>query len=506
MNKQLLIVCFCLSLASAAFAAWSPEIELFVGLPGGDRASGPCAVSVDSLQNVHLVFAMRWRKPTDPGSWPPRCGMFYTKFNDHGQILVPPFMIGDSLDTDAEDVRILCFGTDSLWIVWERYHDLSIDTLTGTTYSRARVVLGLDGSVLHALDDWPETPFGVEGDKAGITVSPDRKVIAIYTDRQNRLRCVVQNPDGSRIMNHTIIADMPLIISYPFDANVDATDSLQLSFDLWYAPLPSCAAYSKRISILQDYSGPLDDASPISIREPGQIWGVSELLPHQDDSLIVCRLQGPGDSIRVITSWLEVLRRTDYSRVAERLIEDMHGTRIAAFEPDGSITTFDYHFGQESLYFQRYSYPSLTLVTDSLFFQTGPQQGINAHVYTVSSLGVRHVIYGYSTTGQNSRLVYRFWPGDQGVNDRGPQSNPLLDFTVWPNPTTQGISIEGPLSSVKQIVVYNVLGRQVLSFQPGVGESQRVMTPDISLLPSGPYFVHLITSRGNTVRRIVMQR
>jgi len=67
-------------------------------------------------------------------------------------------------------------------------------------------------------------------------------------------------------------------------------------------------------------------------------------------------------------------------------------------------------------------------------------------------------------------------------------------ITVYPNPATNYIAVNGNQEEIKQVVIYNLIGRQVKSF---------IASPDekyiVSELPKGMYLIQLLDKNNKVV-------
>jgi len=79
------------------------------------------------------------------------------------------------------------------------------------------------------------------------------------------------------------------------------------------------------------------------------------------------------------------------------------------------------------------------------------------------------------------------------VND-----NLLLDFSVYPNPTTGILTIQSK-TSIVQIEIYNQLGQLVLS-------NNEENTIDISNVGQGLYFIKILDENGNIGTQKVVKK
>jgi len=489
-------ICACF-FCGEAWADWSPEIILWENQPNALSSVGPSCVAVDSFGNAHIVYSYDWYSNQIHG---PAEALMYTKFDDHGNVLVPPIFLNDSLDFPTSNPRIFFFGTDSLWVVWGRSN-----WSPGGTNLQSKRCLDLDGHVLGPLTDWPDRPFGMISYYARVTVSPDRKAICAYTDTTLRtaIRVVVQNPDGSRPLNHTVVWNdhWEARLQYMF---VDQTDSLQLGWNQIFLPLMSLVGLTKRIAVNVPFdTTQISDSALLTPRIPYQSWTVDQFLRSRDDSLLAYTTGGPGDSLFLSAYYLNVARRGDYSAVAQTRL-DGNGGQVADFEPDGTISGWEYGPPlTREIWFRRFSYPALALIEDSLFMNFG-DDGFVIQTYAVSAGGVRHVVYSRAYHS-DTRIVYRYWRSDLGSN-KPKVISPRPVFALWPNPVTESLTLEGPLSTVKSIVIYNILGQQVMTLALQSQAGQRLVFPQVSALPSGSYFLHLETLRGSSAQKIVINR
>jgi len=73
-------------------------------------------------------------------------------------------------------------------------------------------------------------------------------------------------------------------------------------------------------------------------------------------------------------------------------------------------------------------------------------------------------------------------------------------ITIFPNPTTTQITIQHPTTSTPtQIHLLDLNGRHLLTTQSATGDTQL----DLSTLPEGIYFVHLVNENYNAVRKVL---
>jgi hypothetical protein len=497
MKQLFLYLSFLLLCLQNVRADWSPEIVLYRN-PASVVGESNCAnIVVDSTENAHILY--EYRLPTMPEHLTEIFkALVYMKFDDHGNVLVQPISLHDSLDVGAADPRIRLFGMDSLWISWIRFPMLS-DSITHDPACQAQRTMDLNGNFLGALRIWPETPYG-NVMSAPIAILPDRSIAYAYTCRNHRtIRCVVQNPDGARPLNHDLIW-FGSNSAYVEDVLPIGTDSLQIAWTQWWGGQSSTC--TKRICVTHSFDSQLvGDSSLLSPANPGEQWDACEFIRHDDDSLLTYRICGPGDSQYWARSYLNTVRRSDYSLVAQSFVGGCDYGQYTAFEPGGTISAWSSLANEQLIRIRRFSWPELAIVQDSVFGPWGP----NILSYVISPAGTRHVIYRVDIGSRDIRVVYRYWRADLPVDNPSP-AIPSSDFMLYPTPTNGGLFVQGPIESVKALSVFNVLGQQVMSLPIPSGSNGMFSLPQIDALSTGAYYLKLQTRNGETVRKFVVAR
>ena len=110
------------------------------------------------------------------------------------------------------------------------------------------------------------------------------------------------------------------------------------------------------------------------------------------------------------------------------------------------------------------------------------------HDEEYSASGDYSLFCGYNRFGCDSTEVLHL------VVLLGIDNNEAINLTIYPNPTMGPVNIEG--AEIRKITVMDQVGRAVMTFD---GTNQI----DIHELPAGTYTLHIETTLGNTVRRIV---
>jgi hypothetical protein len=89
-----------------------------------------------------------------------------------------------------------------------------------------------------------------------------------------------------------------------------------------------------------------------------------------------------------------------------------------------------------------------------------------------------------------------------GVNDR--QDDEAI--TLYPNPTSGKFYLDGlDNSSPVEIRAYNVIGEQVLCTRSN-SKGEIGTTLELTNQPAGVYFIHIITPRGTSIKKIILDK
>tara|TARA_R110000850_G_scaffold73760_1_gene161906 strand:- start:36192 stop:36857 length:666 start_codon:yes stop_codon:yes gene_type:complete len=81
--------------------------------------------------------------------------------------------------------------------------------------------------------------------------------------------------------------------------------------------------------------------------------------------------------------------------------------------------------------------------------------------------------------------------------------HPEEEISIYPNPTAKEFFIESPFASLQNIVLYDLQGKQVKTF-----EQEEIETPrfDVSELPGGVYFIAMEVEGRRLVKKIVVKK
>ncbi len=129
-------------------------------------------------------------------------------------------------------------------------------------------------------------------------------------------------------------------------------------------------------------------------------------------------------------------------------------------------------------------------------------------IITTSAMGA-WAVFAADLNGDNDIDVLSASPNDdkiawyENLGDLNVNENTLLNFLVYPTPTTDILTIQAK-TRVIQIEIYNQLGQLVLSIPKTMGTNNN--TIDISVLGQGIYFCKIKDENGNTgTRKIVKE-
>jgi len=75
------------------------------------------------------------------------------------------------------------------------------------------------------------------------------------------------------------------------------------------------------------------------------------------------------------------------------------------------------------------------------------------------------------------------------------QNSNLPELAVFPNPVTDNISVQDHADAVSEIIVFNLLGKKIKSFEAAKGDNYYVGD-----LPKGVYLVQLIGRNKQTLK------
>jgi hypothetical protein len=493
MNKQLLMVCFCLSLASAAFADWSPEIELWHNPPNIGLGWAHTAIGIDSAGGVHIAYMVDYRPPWDTLTY--HEGMVYTKFDDHGHQVVPPIFISDSAVFGAREPQIILFGMDSLWVMWRGGR---MGNPWRTYYVSA---FSTDECSLGPVRSWREFQDGMD-DSYVLASDPLRRVVFARATETHEIRVTVITPDGQLLMDDARVWSRPDEFPDCLTGFLDTSDSLQLTWrERTYV---NGALFAKRISIGSAYdSSHVTDYTALTPVSVGSYYALPVLYPA-GDTLMLFLGAFPGEPNCGYR--LTVVRRHDYSELSH--IQLGYCSTIVRMESDSVISMVQGVSdpgGRQNVDFRRYHLPNLELLQDTcLVRETPPEDETELRAYEIARSGVRHLVYIRAYPGATGRLCYRYWRADLAIGGHT-ASTPASEFTIYPNPTNGSAMLSGPLGSVKTIVLYNVLGQQVRTLSsPSLRGNSSTLPIEFDGLPSGSYYLN-ITLHDGTIDRHAVQ-
>jgi subtilisin family serine protease len=83
--------------------------------------------------------------------------------------------------------------------------------------------------------------------------------------------------------------------------------------------------------------------------------------------------------------------------------------------------------------------------------------------------------------------------------------NSKYELSIYPNPTSGELIIDNGQLKIENVAIYDMMGQSVCSFTRPLVHSSTT-TIDISNLPSGVYFVKVVTDKGDTVIRKVVKQ
>jgi len=111
--------------------------------------------------------------------------------------------------------------------------------------------------------------------------------------------------------------------------------------------------------------------------------------------------------------------------------------------------------------------------------------------------GTYTITYTVSDEGGNEAVAER----SIKVVSTGIEENPIYDFVdIFPNPTKGQLHIETTNLKVKEITVYNAIGKTIISLNEG--EVKQNSKLDLSGQADGIYMVNVVTDLGTITRKV----
>jgi hypothetical protein len=475
--------------AAPARAEWSPQIVIY-NFPTNVEGPTEAAMGVDSFGGVHIVHPFHYRIPDSNYVW---TGLLYQKYNEHGQRMVGPTFLTDTLDEEIFHPQIGFFGTDSLMIMWYWDRDTYEDRCDIRSMS-----LSLSGNVLGPHHTWVRQVSSVD---FTFNCRHGGKMALAYKLSWAEMHVTAVEP-GSMPLNQILVWNQ----TPTWDAVrgfIDHTDSLQL---IWRQ---RCVTYDglyvKRISVTAPFdSTQITEHLSLTPEVDGQ-WPGDPLLSPIGDSLLLFQEAHPGGTWGMYS--LHVLRRDTYEVVSTS--GEISPLRIYGAVEGDSIVSYCYDSSNYDLHYARRHLPDLMLIQDTVLIAAS---GSTAHAgvvgFAVSATGVHYVLYiqGTNVAGQGTLSFRMDGPYLESRNRPLPAAM-KLDYKVFPNPTNGSFTLEGPLQRVISLTICNILGQTVAVYpqiaeHPGEGQ----INLPVDALPTGTYFIKLNTHDGVIVRRLLLVR
>jgi heat shock protein HslJ len=79
------------------------------------------------------------------------------------------------------------------------------------------------------------------------------------------------------------------------------------------------------------------------------------------------------------------------------------------------------------------------------------------------------------------------------------EDNQILDFKIYPNPTSNLLFITSEIASIEKIVIYNPSGQLVLEAYDDLSSL------DVSVLNNGLYFLQITSEEGSAIQKFIKQ-
>ena len=105
------------------------------------------------------------------------------------------------------------------------------------------------------------------------------------------------------------------------------------------------------------------------------------------------------------------------------------------------------------------------------------------------------ILYFSGRTNSVNIGLFSLNNNDLGLNEY----TKILESTVYPNPTTEIVTIESPKESINKINVINSIGQEILTLSPNTNKEV------ISLKTKGFYFIQIKTDKGAKTVKLIVQ-
>lgn len=100
----------------------------------------------------------------------------------------------------------------------------------------------------------------------------------------------------------------------------------------------------------------------------------------------------------------------------------------------------------------------------------------------------------FAASQNNNKVVWY-----ENLTVLGVTDNSLVDIKVYPNPSSDKIFIDSTNKFIDQVVIYDILGKQLFS------KHENVKEVDISHLQNGMYFLRIATDNGELIKKIIKE-
>jgi hypothetical protein len=464
MNKQLLMICLCLSLASAALGQTWRSYRL-THFPGNGQVRG-CSSVMDSVGNIHTYFTCYLPDQLS------RQRQYYLRCNTSGRILTDTVAVNSGA-ANSNPWYPMClsdgqttYDVFSDWVpqnqtqrgIFITAHDTSGDE------SLSPAFLGYGGGTGGAAWDYRSALNSATGTIHMVNIS----------GRYKRFRT-----NGDTLIWRGMIDGVVNPIDPEIHIAPDGTAWAAMRSDIF-------PEGGTEIVIVHFAS----DTSQIVYRPFGRDvhhWYVDDfgIDSHYDFHLSVsCDTAGLAyarlDSNLQVSEWRTLNRTFDGNATMK---SDTAGNCLFVWNDyTGLWWTFRSACGV-------WTYSPTVIEPD-----------VRAYSFSIVAMDSNRIAFTAECalqSEQSTQLALYTYGYPDAVSPGRPTASPVL-FSVYPNPTNGSAMLRGPLGSVKTIVMYNVLGQQVRTLaSPTLYGNASTLPMEFDGLPSGAYFLDITTRTGS---------
>ncbi len=142
---------------------------------------------------------------------------------------------------------------------------------------------------------------------------------------------------------------------------------------------------------------------------------------------------------------------------------------------------------------------SITIVASGAQTYSWSNGTTNATLVVSPASTTAYSVTGFANTCSGNGVVTVATSPCTGIDKA---ENDLANYTIYPNPFTSVIRINNPSSAQVEVLVYDALGKQVLT---GLADANSQLEIDTNQLEKGIYILHLVTESGTVSKKLIRE-